>query len=169
MNSELSKINGYLEALSNLSTFLGNCYGHQYKLVELNVNITEAVQEFNKNSDLSNHKYVEILGLKELNSWEDSLFAVCTHWFFSMFKMRDIDLGEIYYTDGQVVSMEDDKEHNRVSNQLITMLNTLFIGAKPKVYQLITNPSKGEDEFEWEQIYFDVGAKVFVLDFYQWG
>ncbi|MCM3270316.1 hypothetical protein [Paenibacillus elgii] len=156
MNSELIKINGYLEALSNINTFLGNCYGHQYKFVELNVNINEAVREFNKNSNLSNHRYVEIIGLEELESWEDSLFAVCTIWFFSMFKMRNIVLGEIHYTDGKVVPIENDKEYNRVSNQLIAMLKALFLGSNLRVYQLTTNPPKGEDE-------------VFVLDFYQWG
>ncbi|MFC0212030.1 hypothetical protein ACFFK0_06110 [Paenibacillus chartarius] len=35
--------------------------------------------------------------------------------------------------------------------------------------KLITNPPHGEDEFAWDQVYFDVGAKVFILEFYQWG
>jgi len=102
MKIEISKINGYLEALANINTFLGNCYGHQYRLVELNVSISEAVRQFNKNSNLSTHKYVEIIGLEELESWEESLFDLCTYWFFSMLKMRNIVLGENYYTDGKV-------------------------------------------------------------------
>ncbi|WP_218033939.1 hypothetical protein, partial [Paenibacillus koleovorans] len=94
---------------------------------------------------------------------------ICTYWFFSMFHMSNFTLGETQYSDGKVVSMENDKEYNRVSEQLITMLKNLLLGSEIRVYKLITNPPKGEDEFEWEQIYFDVGSKVFVLDFYQWG
>ncbi|GAA4864046.1 hypothetical protein GCM10023310_49500 [Paenibacillus vulneris] len=134
MKSEISKINGYLEALANINTFLGSCYGHQYRLVELNVSISEAVRQFNKNSNLSTHKYVEIIGLEELESWEESLFDLCTYWFFSMLKMRNIVLGENYYTDGKVVPLENNKEYNTVSTQLITMLKA-FIGSNLKVYQ----------------------------------
>lgn len=169
MNSKLIKINGYLEALSNMNTFLGNCYGHQYSIVELNVNINDAVRQFNLNSNLSHHNSVEIIDLEEMELWEDRLFTICTHWFFSIYKMRNIFLGEVCYTDGKVVSMENDKEYNKVSQQLITLIRDLISGSNVKVYKLSTNPAQCDDEFEWEQVYFDVGSRVYVLDFYQWG
>ncbi|MWC29765.1 hypothetical protein [Paenibacillus sp. MMS18-CY102] len=63
---------------------------------------------------------------------------------------------------------EYDKETNRVSNQLIEWLEAFIGDREATVYRMVTEIDE-KNEFDWEQLYFEIENKVYVLDFYQWG
>jgi hypothetical protein len=169
MNHEqFNKINGYLEGLSNLITFLGGCYGHEYRFIEIEQPIERAVEHYNNNSNLKNHRDIKYVGLSEVEDWKDEIFNITASWFFSLFRLQDIGVNLKYPDKDEEMPAELDKESNKVSNELIRLLEEFFEGTDMKTYKLKTE-IEWKDEFDWEQIYFSIDNKVFILDLYQWG
>ncbi|MCL6604576.1 MAG: hypothetical protein K6T94_17060 [Paenibacillus sp.] len=165
---QFNKINGYLEGLSNLITFFGVCYGHEYRFVEIEQPIERAVGHYNTNSNLTNHKDIKYIGLRELEYWKDELFNITANWFFSLFRLQNIGVSVRYPDSDEEVPAELDRESNNVCNGLIRLLEEFFEGLNVKSYILVTE-AEWKDEFDWEQIYFSIDNKVYILDLYQWG
>ncbi|MHA7966724.1 hypothetical protein ACX93W_21670 [Paenibacillus sp. CAU 1782] len=77
MNQQLfHTVNGYLEGVSNVITFFGGCYGHQYQFIHINQPIDRAIEVYNTNSNLKNHKDIKYVGLKEVDNWKDEMFNI---------------------------------------------------------------------------------------------
>ncbi|WP_127534383.1 hypothetical protein [Paenibacillus kobensis] len=173
MNSDLfNKINGYLEGLSTINTYFGNCYGHKYIFAEIVQPIEQAVTYYNKTGNLSRHHDIKYLPLVVVDDWKDSLFQRSADWFFSLYRMQNFQV-EIGYHDGEgnelpLQPAEYDKSMNFVSNKLIELLEQFFEGRDVEVFLMNTHVEE-KDEFDWEQFYFTVDNRVFVLEFYQWG
>lgn len=173
MNTELyHKINGYLEGLSQMSTHFGNCYGHEYLFSEIDQPIDKAVKHYNETSNLGRHNDIKYLPLLALDNWKDTLFKLTADWFFFAYRMNNLQVKIAYADDdGNFLpeeAAEFDKGSNKVSNRLIELIEQFIGGREVQVFRMITECEE-KNEFDWEQLYFVIDNKAFVMDFYQWG
>jgi hypothetical protein len=173
MNTEiLYKINGYLEGLSNLNTYFGACYGHEYLFTKIDQPIENAVAYYNKTSSLAYYGDIKFLPLISLDDWKETLFRISADWFFSLYRMQDFQVKVAYFDDeGNELPEEPaeyDRSSNTVSNRLIELIEQLIGNSSVKVFRMNTEVVE-KNEFDWEQLYFVINEEVYVLDFYQWG
>ncbi|WP_336774753.1 hypothetical protein [Paenibacillus sp. MMO-58] len=173
-NKHLNKISGYLEGLSTINTHFGTCHGHEYKFCEFKggLPLEQIVIQYNKGSNLKNHDDINYLPLRQVEDWKETLFEVSAYWFFSLYRMQNFQVRVAYFDEnGQElpeIAAEFDKRTNRVSNKLIDLIDQFIDGKEVKVYRMETEVEE-KHEFDWEQIYFVIYGRVFVLEFYQWG
>ncbi|MFP4977500.1 hypothetical protein ACE6ED_18995 [Paenibacillus sp. CN-4] len=173
MNTELfNRINGYLEGLSRINTYFGGCYGHEYLFSVVDQPIERAVIHYNKTSNLSTHQDIKYLPLISVEDWKKTLFELSADWFFLFYRMQNFQVKVAYFDDqGNQLPEEPaeyDRRSNSVSNRIIELIEQFIEDKDVKVFRLSTEVAE-KDEFDWEQLYFVINNKVFVLEFYQWG
>lgn len=170
----LHKISGYLDGLGTINTHFGACFGHEYVFCESEsgLPLEQIVIQYNKSSNLKNHDDIKFLPLSLIADWKETLFEVSAYWFFSLYRMQNFQVRVAYFDDNgeelPEISAEFDKRSNSVSTKLIDLIDQFFDGRELNVYRLETEIEE-KNEFDWEQFYFVIDGKVFILEFYQWG
>lgn len=126
----------------------------------------------NKTSNLSTHRDIKYLPLIALDDWKEALFELSADWFFSLYRMQNFQVKVAYFDDeGNELPEEPaeyDRSSNSVSNRLIELIEQFIEDKDVKVFRMSTEIDE-KHEFDWEQLYFVINNKVFVLEFYQWG
>jgi hypothetical protein len=161
----LHQIKGYLSGISNMNTFLGVCYGHEYGFFEVDGSLEKATMEYLANSNIGND--YEVIGHNLISNWQDELFPKCNNWFFGMIHMRNYSVQTVN-KQGNSDYAENNKDYNYVTTGFLKLLNDFFEGQELQVFELKLDPEY-EDEFAWNQYFFVCKNKVYVLYFYQWG